>query len=470
MVMPRDPDWVWDTDMTDGDLRPRLFLDCTATYFHDAHTGIQRVVRNIVRAGRDEGRRRRVEVVPCFFEAGQFFAAPTTEHGELISRVNADAEVDAWSRTRGRYWKILGLVAAAIPNVKLRRWLLASAARPGLARLVRTALRATRTLPGPPVGNGQQPIAIRPSDVLLTLDLACEVGLDVALGALKREGVLLATVFYDLIPIRYPAGIPQSSIDSYCAWVDTVVRPADLVVGISDTVIADLRKYLAESSQQHLNPRQVFASFRLGHELDRRDRDREVRPELRQIFAGVDGARVLLSVGWIDLRKNHLHVLEALRLLQAKGVTPRWVIVGKRGPATDSVLARISDARELASQIFIFHDLSDTELEYCYKSASALVYPSIVEGFGLPMAEALSHGLPVFASDIPVFREFATDFTVFFGLDSPAMLADLLERFYRDGEYPARRPLGEFLWPNWKESVTQLFALVLEHRLPSRGH
>jgi glycosyltransferase involved in cell wall biosynthesis len=443
---------------------PRLLLDCTSTYLFDHHTGIQRVVRNIVRHGHDEGRRLGLEVVPCFFEEGTFYVAPTTADGRLISRATSDSGVDAWTRTKRHYWTILGAIAAATPNARARQWLQAPPVRPGLARGVRKLMRATGTFPGHAVGDGQPPLVIFPGDVLLTLDLACESGLDAALRGLRSRDVLLATLIYDLIPVRHPEGIPQAILDERRAWLDTVVGQAELVIGISNTVVDDLRRYFLEADGRHLDTGQTLANFALGHELERVDRNESVRSELPGIFAGARDVPVFLSVGWLDVRKNQLFVLDAMRQLRARGVFPKWVIAGKRGPTTDDVLARFREVNELAEQIFVFHDLSDTELEYCFESASALIYPSTVEGFGLPLVEALSYGLPVFASDIPVFRELASEFAVFFGLDSPTGLADLLERFCADREYPSIRPVGEFQWPSWRESVAQLFAVVMEYR------
>jgi alpha-1,2-rhamnosyltransferase len=92
-----------------------------------------------------------------------------------------------------------------------------------------------------------------------------------------------------------------------------------------------------------------------------------------------------------------------------------------------------------------------------------MIYPSAVEGFGLPMVEAMSRGLRVFASDIAVFREVGEGFAVFFSLDRPESLAERLEDFCRDGKFPAARSVCEFAWPDWPASTRQLFDLALGH-------
>ena len=86
---------------------------------------------------------------------------------------------------------------------------------------------------------------------------------------------------------------------------------------------------------------------------------------------------------------------------------------------------RIADARITYSGTGSFadasqpgwFDLSDTSLEHAYSHASALVFPSYVEGFGLPLVEAMQRGLQAMGSDIPVFREIGGEFMAYFDLE-----------------------------------------------------
>jgi glycosyltransferase involved in cell wall biosynthesis len=63
-----------------------------------------------------------------------------------------------------------------------------------------------------------------------------------------------------------------------------------------------------------------------------------------------------------------------------------------------------------------------------YAGAAAFIFPSLAEGFGLPVIEAMGCGCPVIASDIPVFREVAGDAALFFDPHDPAALADMMRR------------------------------------------
>ena len=111
-------------------------------------------------------------------------------------------------------------------------------------------------------------------------------------------------------------------------------------------------------------------------------------------------------------------------------------------------------------QLFAFSDLTDTELSYCYDHARALVYPSAIEGFGLPLVEALHHRLPAFASDIPIFREVGGGHCVFFSLGSPDALAELIIDFEKNGRLPTHEGPETFTWPSWRESCTTFLERV----------
>jgi alpha-1,2-rhamnosyltransferase len=117
----------------------------------------------------------------------------------------------------------------------------------------------------------------------------------------------------------------------------------------------------------------------------------------------------------------------------------------------------------------MFNDLSDAELEYCYSRSRSLVFPAFVEGFGLPLVEAMQRGLPAMASDIPVFREIGGDFIAYFDLNEPQSLVTLVQRFERDGEFPALRKVQEWSWMSWEDSTRQFLTKITVHLAKSRG-
>ena len=77
----------------------------------------------------------------------------------------------------------------------------------------------------------------------------------------------------------------------------------------------------------------------------------------------------------------------------------------------------------------MLNNISDTSLNYIYQNSKAFLFSSKAEGFGLPIVEAQHHGLHVFASDIPIFREVAGSGAQFFSLDDPAQLEQQIAEF-----------------------------------------
>jgi glycosyltransferase involved in cell wall biosynthesis len=120
-----------------------------------------------------------------------------------------------------------------------------------------------------------------------------------------------------------------------------------------------------------------------------------------------NGEPFLLCVAQHRRNKNILFLLRVFkRLLHDEHIVKgtRLVIVGIPGPETNAILRYLAEAR-IADHVVLLNGLSEEQLQWCYSNAELLLAPSLVEGFGLPVAEALLAGCRVICSDIPAFRE-----------------------------------------------------------------
>jgi glycosyltransferase involved in cell wall biosynthesis len=170
-------------------------------------------------------------------------------------------------------------------------------------------------------------------------------------------------------------------------------------------------------------------------------------------------------LGTIEGRKNHNLLLAVWReLLEASGDGPHplLVIVGRRGWQADEVFSQL-DRGAFAGMVREAGPLNDQELADLLSGARALLFPSFAEGYGIPLVEALAFGVPVIASDLPVFREIGQGVPDLLPADDisawhRAVLDYSLEPSPRREAQRAR--LANFIAPGWKKHFGKVDTLL----------
>ncbi len=107
----------------------------------------------------------------------------------------------------------------------------------------------------------------------------------------------------------------------------------------------------------------------------------------------------VLAVGTLEPRKNLVTLLRALSVLRTRGMEPFLAVIGRPGWNYKSVLA-LADSADLVESVSFLGFVPEEDLYPLYQGASAFTFPSLHEGFGLPLLEAMASGLPVVASGI----------------------------------------------------------------------
>lgn len=143
--------------------------------------------------------------------------------------------------------------------------------------------------------------------------------------------------------------------------------------------------------------------------------------------------KYILFVGTIEPRKNITNLLEAYTLLP-KDLQDEFslVLAGGDGWNNDQINNQIELLQSRGFKIITPGYVSDLKKIALYQNASLLVQPSHYEGFGMPILEAMSYGLPVAASNIPVFHEAGGDAVEFFNKDDPEDIAHVIYNLLRD--------------------------------------
>ena len=172
-----------------------------------------------------------------------------------------------------------------------------------------------------------------------------------------------------------------------------------------------------------------------------------------------------VALGTIEPRKNHLLLLNAWRRLAEElgERAPRLVVIGQRGWECEQVVDMLERCEQLRGLVLERSDCSDAELAHWLAHARALLFPSFAEGFGLPLAEALSAGLPVVASDLPAFREIAGDIPDYLDpLDGPGWIRAVMAYAEPDGLARRAQRLRMKGWtsPAWNRHFDLVDALL----------
>jgi glycosyltransferase involved in cell wall biosynthesis len=132
----------------------------------------------------------------------------------------------------------------------------------------------------------------------------------------------------------------------------------------------------------------------------------------------------ILYVSSFQERKNHLELIKAFAQLPNKET--KLLLAGRKGKTYQKCMYLIK-SYQLENDVVILTDLEYKELPLLYRSAKGFIYPSMIEGFGIPLLEAACAGLPMAVNDIPVFREIAPPNTLYFNLDNIASITKALK-------------------------------------------
>ncbi|SFL48804.1 glycosyltransferase [Rugamonas rubra] len=313
-----------------------------------------------------------------------------------------------------------------------------------------------------PLGLEDAPIEVRAGDHFLGLDLFTNgtTQNEALLASLRRRGVRIDFVVYDLLPLLRPEAFPFGAEKYYGDYLDTVSHVADGVVCISRAVADELAGWLATRPSRRAAPLQL-GWFHLGADIAASAPSSGLPADAGQVLAALAAAPTLLMVGTLEPRKGQAQALAACELLWAKGVELNLVVVGKTGWLVDGLVKRLEQHPQRGRRLFWLPGVSDEMLLKLYAGAAALLAASEAEGFGLPLIEAAGHGLPIIARGIPVFREVAGEHAYYFDGVEPAELAGAVERWLAlraAGAAPASAGLRGL---SWAQSAEQLLGVVL---------
>jgi glycosyltransferase involved in cell wall biosynthesis len=193
------------------------------------------------------------------------------------------------------------------------------------------------------------------------------------------------------------------------------IRSADHIVTVSETMKKEILSHFPQAQISVVYNGIDTAEFARGASPQRlRDKLRVAEP-------------FILSVGHLERRKNYFALLDAIALLHAEGIRVTLLILGNDSGQGRLLEDRIA-ALGLGHSVQVLCGLSDEEVRCAYQLCSVFVFPSLYEGFGIPLLEAMAAGKSMVISDIPVFREITQDQAAYFDPASPRSIAAAIRR------------------------------------------
>jgi glycosyltransferase involved in cell wall biosynthesis len=266
-------------------------------------------------------------------------------------------------------------------------------------------------------------------------------------------GQRLVVTVHDLAFVVHPELYPRAWRLQYRAGLARSVRSADALIAISRHTGEDLARHTRVARHNvHVVP--LAASLPPSGADLAETLARLKIPELYVLF-----------VGTLEPRKNLARLVRAYRRVAGRGAPHALVLAGPMGWRPQGLLRELSE--EAPGNVVLTGRVSAQDLDALYRGAAAFVYPSLYEGFGLPVLEAMARGLPCVVSASSSLPEVAGEAALPVDPRSVAGLAEAVERILSDDDLADRlRRAGvaraaRFSWDRTARQTLEVYKSVL---------
>jgi glycosyltransferase involved in cell wall biosynthesis len=246
----------------------------------------------------------------------------------------------------------------------------------------------------------------------------------------KSDAPLVVTA-HDAAPLIYPETYPRRGRRFHAQGLAAAAKRADLVITVSQSAAEELVAYTAISSDRiRIVPNGVDLEIA---------RDEDVESVRREL--GIGDAPYVFWIGSLEPRKNVGVLVDAfVRWALHTDLPHLLVLAGPAGWLEDEASV-LEPARRLGDRVRTVGRIGDPALGALYRGADLFAFPSLHEGFGIPVLEAMAQETPVLAADIPALREIAAGAAVLRSPDDPGAWVAALDNLLHDAEERSR--LGE---------------------------
>lgn len=278
------------------------------------------------------------------------------------------------------------------------------------------------------------------------------------LPILKEQGAKIVAHIYDIISVTHPQYCLERGVYNFMDFIGAHLQYADDIIVNAQVTVNELKRLAMaldiELPVCHVVP--LGADFGENKVVS----DDQVTRELRHI---VGGRPYILMVGTIEPRKNHKLLLDAYNV-GLKDLGYNIIFAGDMGWNMEEFAAGLKMHPDYNQRIFHLAGQNDRGIAYLYQHARFLAFCSYVEGFGLPLIEGIMRGTMVIAADIPVSREVAGDYCVWFPQDDAKALCSAVEYYHKnEDEYLKRKGmLKQFRCTTWEQCGEMMREVIEE--------
>lgn len=240
-------------------------------------------------------------------------------------------------------------------------------------------------------------------------------GLSNELPLTKPPGLRTVVTVHDLIFKRFPGYYNPIDVQVYSWKLKKACTTADAIVAVSQQTASDLREFLNVPEEKI---RVIYQGCHPNFKRTATNEEKELVTKKYNLPTSF-----VLFVGTLEERKNAVQLVKALSVMREK--LP-LVLVGRETPYVKKVKETIRELR-LENRVQLLHRVSFPELPVLYQLASVFAYPSVFEGFGIPIVEAIVSGVPVLTSHGSCFDEAGGPATRYANPSQPVELASNLD-------------------------------------------
>ena len=279
-----------------------------------------------------------------------------------------------------------------------------------------------------------------------------------AVNFAHNNDLVLTTVFHDLIPAKFPLWFKEAYAPVFERNLKVMLAASRRILAVSDNTRRDVEQFAYRNNL--FIP--AIDLVREGDEIATPGSGTDVDPQVQAKLADRD---FVLAVGAIHTRKNYLLLYNLwTRLVEKMGrKCPRLVIVGGAAWNGQELARAFNTDPQLADAVQLLEDIDDTTLDWLYRASIFTVYPSLYEGWGLPVGESLARGKICIASNTSSVPEIAPDQT---DLIDPLDFSAWLARIYMYAQSRAAREAREaeivagYAQTPWARTAADLMAAL----------